>query len=142
MNKRYLVGSQYFFRDIVGFSSKDIDYLEIEENPKEYKFYMQFTSKDKCLFKWKKLHKKQFISYCLKRSKSAMEIGKFLVKEFVEDIEFTIEDLKQLEPALEKLDEKHLYLKVIYNSYIENNDFVLTQEQRLLAYEEYKKARK
>lgn len=141
MNKRYLVGSQYFFKDIEGFNSKDIDYLELEEFPKEYKFNMQFTEKGKCLFKWRKMRKEQFITYVLKISKCPMELGKFLVKDFVQDIGFTIEDLKQLEPLLKKLDKKHSYLKIIFNSYMKNNDFFLTEDQRKEAYEEYLRTR-
>ena len=41
----------------------------------------------------------------------------------------------------EKIDEKHRYEKVIFDSYVENDGFFLTDEQRLRAYEEYKMAR-
>ena len=70
-----------------------------------------------------------------------MVIGKFLVPEFCAEIGFTIEDLPRLEPLLAKLDEKHKYEEIIYNAYIENNAFVLTDEQRAAAYESYKVSR-
>ena len=71
-------------------------------------------------------------------SKSGMVIGKFLVLEFINELNMTIEDLKTLKPLIERLDEKHLYEKVIYDSYIQNNDFYLTQEQLDEAYKIYK----
>jgi hypothetical protein len=55
-----------------------------------------------------------------------MVIGKFLIPEFNELINFTIDDLPRLEPLLNRLDDKHKYEKIIYDSYIENNAFVLT----------------
>lgn len=137
MNKRYLVGSQYFFKGFSDFVPKDLDELILEENPKDYKIKMQITGKGKCLFKWRKLKPQQFIEY----TKLPMELGKFLVKEVCQEIGFTIEHLKQLKPIVDKLDEKHLYEKVIWESYIENNDFYLTNEQLQMAYEEYKKYR-
>lgn len=70
-----------------------------------------------------------------------MQIGKFLVPEFVQEIGFTIEHLKKLKPLAEKLDGRHKYEKVIYDAYIENGAFKLTEEQRSKAYEQYKLAR-
>ena len=67
-----------------------------------------------------------------------MQLGKFLVPAFVEAIGFTIEDLKKLQPLADNLDDKHKYEKVIYDSYIQNNDFTLTDEQLQKAYLEYK----
>lgn len=55
-----------------------------------------------------------------------MQLGKFLVPTFIEAIGFTIDDLKKLQPLLDNLDDKHKYEKVIYNTYIQNNDFTLT----------------
>ena len=82
----------------------------------------------------------EFISYALNKGPT-MQIGKFLIPEFNNEIGFTIEHLKQLVPLIEKLDDKHKYEKIIFDSYIENNSFTLTEEQRLKAYEEYKKYR-
>lgn len=70
-----------------------------------------------------------------------MCLGKFLIPEFNEKFGITIEDLKGLSSLLDRLDDKHLYEKIIYDAYIENNDFSLTDEQRQNAYNEYKKYR-
>ena len=82
----------------------------------------------------------EFVNYML-TTKTPMEIGKFLIPEIVNYLGFTIEHLKQLQPIMDKIDKKHLYEKIIYDSYIQNNDFYLTQEQLDAAYFEYKRER-
>ena len=132
--QRFRVGSSYFFGD----QGTDIDEVEFEESPKLYRNVMQFRARDKsrCVFKWRKMTPDEFVEYTL-NSKLPMEIGKFLVPEVAEFLGFTIEHLKQLAPVIDRLDEKHRYEKVIYDSYIENGAFVLTDEQRNEAYQEY-----
>lgn len=140
MNKNWiLVGSNYFFKNIKGFHSKDTDYATLIDNPIGFNYVRQ-TSGKFCLFEWKRMPPEEFISYTLNKGPT-MQIGKFLIPEFNNEIGFTIEHLKQLAPLIEKLDDKHKYEKIIFNSYIENNSFTLTEEQRLKAYEEYKKYR-
>jgi hypothetical protein len=39
----------------------------------------------------------------------------------------TIADLKQLQPLIDALDQKHQYEAIIYNSYLKNKAFVLTE---------------
>lgn len=140
MENKILVGSTYFFKDVKGFNSKDVDHVIIEKKPKKYKRCYQISGKGKCLFKWKQMSVDEYIDITLK-SKLPMEAGKFLVKEVVDSIGMTIEDLKRLAPVFEKMDPKHTYLKIIYDSYIENGGFVLSDEQRMKAYEDYCKAR-
>lgn len=65
----------------------------------------------------------------------------FLVPEFAEYINLEINDLKKLEHWFNKTDDKHKYVKIIYDSYIKNNGFYLTDEQLSEAYELYKKYR-
>jgi hypothetical protein len=55
-----------------------------------------------------------------------MVIGKFLVPGFCQEIGMNVSDLSKLAPLLELLDKQHEYEKIIYNSYIENNSFTLT----------------
>lgn len=141
MSKKYLIGSTYFFSFYKDFVSKDIDFLELEENPQNYGHKLQITGQGKCYFKWRKMNADAYVRIT-KRTKLPMEVGKFLIKELCEEINFTIEHLKKLKDIFDKLDDKHKYEKVIFDAYIENNDFYLTDEQRLKAYEEYKKYRK
>ena len=70
-----------------------------------------------------------------------MEIGKFLVPEFIKEFKLSIDDLKRLEPIISKLDDKHKYEEVIFRSYLENGDFTLTDEQRKEAFRIYNNSR-
>lgn len=135
-----IIGSTYFFKNVEGFKSKDLDTLELIDDPKDFKYSYQLTGKGRCIFKWRKMDPDEFIKVTLSRN-CPMEIGKFLVKEFCDEINFTIEDLKKLKPLRDKLDDKHKYEAIIYDAYIENNDFILSSDQLNSAYNEYKKYR-
>ena len=135
-----LVGSNVFFKDIEGFTSKDIDILEFVDDPKDFKNVRQFKFPNKCVFQWRKMPIDELIDITLFRN-FPMERGKFLVPEFIKEFKLSIDDLKRLEPIISKLDDKHKYEEVIYNAYLENNDFVLTDEQRQKAYSVYNKYR-
>lgn len=138
--KSILVGSTYFFKGLEGFKSKDTDRIILVDNPVGFKNVRQTTGSGACLFEWRKMTSDEFVEFTL-QTKLPMSVGKFLVPEFCEAIGFTIKHLKKLKPVFKKLDDKHKYEKVIYESYIENGDFTLTEEQRLKAYEVYKKYR-
>lgn len=134
------MGSQYFFSSYEDFKSKDIDEIEIIET-NTFKYQRQLTGQGKCLFQLNKQPSKQdYINWAL-QSNLGMVIGKFLIPEFCNLINFSINDLIQLQPLIDKLDEKHLYEKIIYDSYIKNNAFILTPEQRQQAYNSYKESR-
>ena len=135
-----LVGSNVFFKDIEGFTSKDVDILEFVDDPTDFKNVRQFKFPHKCVFQWRKMPIDELIDITLFRN-FPMEIGKFLVPEFIKEFKLSIDDLKRLEPIITKLDDKHKYEEVIYNAYLENNDFVLTDEQRQEAYKVYNKYR-
>lgn len=137
MDNGILIGSKAFFSGIKGFRPSDTDMLYLEDNPKDYNYVKQIRISGNCEYYWKNMPKEEFISYALNRG-PAMQLGKFLVPEFVKAIGFTIYDLKQLQPLVDKLDDKHKYEKVIYDSYIENGEFKLTDEQLQKAYLEYK----
>lgn len=135
-----LVGSNVFFKDIEGFNSKDIDILELVDNPTDFKYLRQFRFKDKCVFQWKNMPVDEFIDAELLMN-VPMSVCKFLCPEFIKLKGLTIEQLKRLQPLVDKMDEKHMYLKTIYDFYIENNDFILTDEQLNEAYNTYLKYR-
>lgn len=137
---KILIGSQYFFSCYDDFDGKDIDELQII-NTDEFAQVRQLTGQGRCLFFMKRHPSKEhYIDWALK-SQIGMVIGKFLVPEFCAEIGFTVEDLPKLAPLLEKLDDKHKYEKIIFNSYIENGAFELTDEQRDTAYKLYKRSR-
>lgn len=138
---RFTVGSRSFFSIYEDFTPHDTDILLLEDNPKDYKYCSQIRLKGNCYFRWKRLPKEELIALHDEKA-SGLLLGKFLVPEFAREINLTIEDLKRLSHLLEKLDEKHSYEKIIFNSYIENGDFYLTDEQRDRAYKDYKEKRK
>ena len=139
MNK-ILMGSKYFFSCYDDFKGGDIDEVQIIETD-EFKQVRQITGRGKCLFQMKKHDSKEdYIEWALK-SNIGMVIGKFLVSEFCAEIGFTIGDLPRLAPLLDKLDDKHKYEEIIYNSYLQNGSFTLTDKQRDRAYKSYKESR-
>ena len=137
---KILIGSQYFFSCYDDFMSKDIDELQIVDT-NEFSQMRQITGMGKCLFQLKRHQSKEdYIAWAL-QSNIGMVIGKFLIPEFCEAIGFTIEDLPRLVSLLIKLDDKHKYEEIIFNSYLENGSFTLTDEQREQAYKSYKNSR-
>ena len=102
--------------------------------------YIKTKTED--IFAYKQMSKDEFLQYELKHCKKAkMAVGKLLVPELVKYMNITIDDLKKFKFAIDEIPEKHSYEKIIYDAYIKNNDFILTQEQRDKAYQEYKKYR-
>lgn len=140
---KFTIGSNYFFKDkFEDFESKDIDELVILDRPLNIadKSIKVLNAKmgDKDVFFYWPMNKDEFIKHTLD-SEVAMKAGKFLVKEFAKDfLGMTIDDLKKLEEMFQNIDDKHTYEKYIYKSYIENNDWVMTEEQLNKAYEIYK----
>lgn len=141
MDKIFLIGSSYFFNGIQNFQPSDIDELCLQEGiiPGNSNILRGKFGKKDIMF-ISKLSKEEYIKDLIS-SNNPMQIGKFLVKEFCDEIGFTIEDLKKLKSVIDKIDNKHSYEKIIYNSYIENNGFYLTDEQRYNAYKIYKQYR-
>jgi hypothetical protein len=137
---KFLTGSTYFFSEYPDFKSKDIDEIEIvDEAP--FKYLRQLSGMGHCLFQLKKQPSKEdYIKYSVE-NQPGMAIAKFLVPEFCKEIGVEIEDLPKLQPLADRLDIKHKYLGLIYQSYLENNSFSLTPEQRLKAYNSYKESR-
>ena len=138
--KSFFVGSRVFFNSIEDFSSKDEDKLYIMEDWKSKGNILvaRIGTKDRIFMK--NMTKDEYISNMLNGTQP-IQVGKFIVPEFINYISLTIDELKTLAPVFDKLDDKHSYEKVIFESYLENNDFILTDEQRKKAYEVYKSAR-
>ena len=124
---RYMMGSKYFFKNKPHFKSHDTDYIEwVDDKDVKEKRIIRGQGKD--IFQLRRKNKEELIEDALK-SQLAMVVGKFLIPEFNNEINFTIEDLNKLKPLIEKLDDKHKYEETIYNYYLENKSFILTEEQ-------------
>ena len=91
-------------------------------------------------FYFKNMSLEEFIDDTL-NCKAPMRVGKFIVPEFAEYLNMTISDLKKLKTMFDRLDDKHKYERLIYESYINNNSFTLTEKQLQEAYDEYRKYR-
>ena len=139
MNK-ILIGSQYFFSMFEDFESKDIDEIQVIETD-EFSHMRQLTGQGRCLFQLKKrASKEEYINWDI-ATKLGMAVGKYLIPEFCANIGFVVDDLPKVKSLIEKLDDKHKYEEIIYNSYIENGSFELTEQQRQRAYKSYKESR-
>ena len=134
-----LMGSNYFFSQYKDFKSTDIDKIDII-NTSDFKDKRIIRGQGKDYIFLKRKPKEQLIQDAL-NSELAMVVGKFLIPEFNKQIGFTIEDLPKVQPLIDRLDDKHLYEKIIYDAYLENKEFILTQKQRDAAYASYKESR-
>ena len=104
------MGSNYFFHSYEDFTTSDIDKIElVETNEFSHKRILRGQGKD--YFYLKKKPKAELINDAL-ASNLPMVVGKFLIPEFNQLIDFTVADLPQLKPLIDKLDDKHLYEKL------------------------------
>ena len=144
MRTEYIVGSEAFFTGMDDFNPKDNDHLILVDDVSDCGIpiitHSEMRLKGNCYFFYKRLPKEEMIDNCIK-SKDPIVVGKFLVPDVIRDLNLTIDDLKRLKPIISKLDDKHKYEEVIFNAYLENNDFILTNEQRQKALRIYNKYR-
>ncbi len=136
---RHVMGSRYFFGSYPDFKSHDFDFVEVLTT-NEFLKKRVIRGQGKDIIQLRRKPKRELIEDALNEP-LPMVVGKFLIPEFCAEIGFTIEDLPKIKPLLDKIDEKHSYELIIYESYLENGSFTLTEEQRLKAYECYKKYR-
>lgn len=139
---QFIVGSSAFFSRYSNFHPKDMDTLVFVKNTLGNHPVLRIVSNDSNddTFYCKTGTKEELIDTALSIG-LPMGAGKFLVPEVAEYLKLTVEDLKQLEPLFSSLDAKHSYEKLIYEAYLHNNAFVLTDKQRNAAYREYRKTR-
>ncbi len=140
MKMEYIVGSNAFFAGMDGFVPKDNDRLILVDDASECGLpittHSEMRLKGNCYFFYKRLSKDKMIDNCIK-SKDPIVVGKFLVPSVARDLGLTIDDMRRLEDIVSSLDEAHKYEEVIFRAYLENNDFVLTEEQRRKAFNIY-----
>ena len=140
-NNKIIVGSRAFFKGLLGFKPSDEDYVVLMDlHNQKFKNHIQVRLGDRCIFFWLKKSKEEMIEYLL-NSNDPLQVGKFLVPEFAERLDITIDDLQKLKPMIDALDDRHKYLATVYESYLANGEFRLTGDQLQEAYEVYKSAR-
>lgn len=139
--KKIKCGSSVFFNKFDDYTLKDVDWIVlVDKIPKDNPMWrVKIKDDDLMIFKIGTT-KQQYVDMVF-NTKVSLKFGKFLVPEFVKYIGFKIDELKQFEDIVNNLDDNHKYQKIIYDSYLENNSFTLTDEQLNKAYAEYKKYR-
>lgn len=137
--RHFLVGSDVFFGKMSDYVTHGYSLLYFDDNP-DYEIETSYMEGNNHILRWRNIGKEQLIFYH-QNCWNGRYIGKFLVPEVAEYLQFTIEDLKQIGNLVNCLDERHLYEKIIYDAYIENNGFFMTDEQLNAAYAEYKRER-
>lgn len=138
--KEFKIGSSVFFSKYSDYVLHDEDYLALTDTFFPGLNSLRLNNKGKDVI----FEAKDDISIMIQKTldtKVGLKIGKFLVLDVIKYLGITIQDLKKLKPLIFTLDDKHKYEEIIYNSYIENNDFYLTEEQLNKAYDIYKKYR-
>ena len=140
--KKIRCGSSVFFDKFDDYNSKDVDWLVFVDKIPGNQLMWRLKIKDDDLMMFKVGTTKQQHIDMVFDTNVPLKVGKFLVPEFNEYIGFGINELKQFKDFFGKLDNLHKYQKVIYDAYIKNKSFTLTDEQLNNAYAEYKKYRK
>ena len=137
--KEIVIGSNAFFKKFEDFSSKDKDLLCVMEDIVIPNF-LAWEFKDEAgidVVMIKDMTKEELLSHSINKE-DPICVGKILVPEVAEYFNLTIDDLKAAKPVIDLLDDGHKYYKVIYEAYLENDSFSLTDEQLKKAYETYK----
>lgn len=138
-DKRFLIGPKAFFSGMEGFDPKDSDFLTLVETGNGFSHFYQMTDGTCCHYILVRKSKKEMIDYALSNGLT-MLVGLLLVPALAAELKFTIQDLKNLKLLVSKLDVEHNYEAAIYEYYIENNGFSLTEEQREKAFALYSAA--
>lgn len=139
MKKEFIVGSRAFFSDMPMFHSDNIDIVIFTDTPNGFMHYRQSSMSGRSTIEWVIKPKDEFIEYAMRDLANGLEFGKFLVPDVVEYLGITMGDLVKLHGHFENKIEA--YQELIYNAYITNGAFRLTDEQRDAAYKAYKEAR-
>lgn len=139
---KIITGSKAFFCNYEDFNPHDTDYLIVYDIIGTLKDMRNESLNGEDNFIFPILKQEELIGFINGTNDcNAIAIACILTPEFSKLQKFTIEHLKECLSTRNRLKRKHLYLGIIYDSYIENNGFFLTDEQRLKAYNEYKKYR-
>lgn len=138
--KQFEIGSSAFFSGMEGYGGKGSDTLLIERDPVGFKTWRE-SSGPCSVVEWREMGKDEFIEATLSFDRPELA-GKFLITEFAEWLQMTADNLKKLDGLFSKMEGKQAYLRKIYEYYIENGKFELSEEQKKEAYSIYQEYRK
>ena len=135
------VGSRAFFGGIADFASKDHDYVVLVDQPQGFNYRRECSLRGVDTFEYKRMSAADLVAKTLEYA-DALAVGKFLVKGFADAIGLTTDQLQQLQPLVEKLDEKHQYERIIFDAIISAGSWDLSDETLQAAYASYTESRK
>ena len=140
MDKKIQVGSKAFFSQYEDFEPRDNDFVEIHDEA-DVDFWVT-KENDEHIFHFRRMNKIDFIEFeCNRAHKFSLVVSKFIVPELVEHFGINLEDLFICMSLFNNIDRRHQYVKFIFECYLKNGDFTLTDEQRDEAYNMYKSVR-
>jgi hypothetical protein len=140
-NTKIEVGSRAFFGGFADFASKDHDYVVLVDKPQGFNYRRECSLRGVDTFEYKRMSAADFVAKTLEYA-DALAVGKFLVKGFADAIGLTTDQLQQLQPLVEKLDEKHQYERIIFDAIISAGSWDLSDETLQAAYALYTESRK
>lgn len=135
---RHLTGSTYFFGSLPFFKGRDVDYVEVVDDQSIDIVKLREPGTD--VFRVRRMP----IEDRLARDsevQATSRICNYLVPEIAAELGFTPDMLDRIKPIVDRLRPRYSYLGVIYEGYVENGSFTLTEEQRMAAFEEYRRSR-
>lgn len=141
VRKQFLTGSKAFFSRLAGFQPKDTDWIIIDDNPVGMNYCRSKSLEGVCVYEWRYMPAEVFIDHVLSHPFHEMQVVMFLVPGVAEHIGLSMDMLPRLRPLIDNLDTKHRYAEVIYESYLKNGSFTLTDDQLQAAYRCYLEAR-
>lgn len=142
MIKLILHGSSAFFKDIPGFVPNDTDILIWSDCLKYCESYRLVSLRGVEIFELNSTIAKEDLIELFVHSDNIIKYGIFFVPEFAQLIGLTIDDLKQIYSYVcTSFYGKYAYYNIIYDAYVENNSFTLTDEQLANVYAVYKSSR-
>ena len=138
----FTVGSQAFFKDKPDFKPHDKDLLMIVDEGNGFKFSKQLSTGSTCYIYLVKHSVKDILNFVLQDKVTPLQVCKFFVPEVSEFLGMTLANFKKLEPKVRKLTGKHQYYQIIFDAYVANGSFALSEEQLEEAYASYIASRK
>lgn len=138
--KDILVGSRSFFGSMPYFNSKDTDYVRFEKLP-DGEIYQRLVGWKTDYFIFGTTDKEVLLDF-IESTGDYLHVAPFLSPAVCKIIGFRPEELPRIEKYVKLVPPKYRYYEKIYNAYVENDDFYLTEEQRAAAYKVYREARK
>lgn len=137
---KILVGSRAFFGGVNGFKSDNRNFVKLVTNSAPLRIESKLSVHGNIIYRLLREPASVMVQKAIE-SGNGLLFGNFIVPAFAKEIGLSIDDLKKLQPLLSALNQKHSYQSVIYNYYLANGSFTLTDEQRAEAYSVYMAAR-